>query len=109
MIYEQKVWGDTEARNQKPDLFLPGLNRAIDVGIVRPEAMSSYYAQKIKAYSERTMPIIIGTNGILHEKSAEHLRSLGVNLAKFMAFAVFSVEYQHHRLRWPAWCGRTPP
>ena len=43
------------------------------------------------------MPIIIGTNGILHEKSAEHLRSLGVNLAKFMAFAVFSVEYQHHK------------
>ncbi|ESU40013.1 Reverse transcriptase/endonuclease [Giardia duodenalis] len=60
--------------------------------------MSSYYAQKIKAYSERTM----------HEKPAERLRSLGVNLAKFMAFAVPSVEYQHHRLRWPAWCGRTP-
>ena len=51
---------------------------AIDVGVVRPEAMSSYYAQKTKAYSER-------------------LRSMGVSLAKFMAFAVFSVEYQHHK------------
>ena len=62
---------------------------------------SSYYAQKTKAYSERTMPIIIGADGILHEKPAERLRNLGVSLAKFMAFAVFSVEYQHQRLRWP--------
>ena len=75
VIYEQKVWVDTEARNQKPDLFLPDLNRAIDVGIVRPEAMGSYYAQKIKACSTRTMPVIVGTNGMLHPSSATHRRT----------------------------------
>ena len=75
VIYEQKVWVDTEARNQKPDLFLPDLNRAIDVGIVRPEAMGSYYAQKIKACSTRTMPVIVGTNGTLHPSSATHRRT----------------------------------
>ena len=32
VIYEQKVWVDTEARNQKPDLFLPDLNRALTWG-----------------------------------------------------------------------------
>ena len=97
MIYEQKVWVDTEARNQKPDLFLPDLNRAIDVGIVRPEAMGSYYAQKIKACSTRTMPVIVGTNGTLHPSSATHLKTLGIDIPKFMAFAVFSMEYQHHK------------
>ena len=96
-IYEQKVWVDTEARNQKPDLFLPDLNRAIDVGIVRPEAMGTYYAQKIKAYSTRTIPIIVGTNGTLHPNSAAHLKNLGIDIPKFMAFTVFSMEYQHHK------------
>ena len=75
VIYEQKVWVDTEARNQKPDLFLPDLNRAIDVGIVRPEAMGSYYAQKVKAYSTRTVPVIVGTDGTLHPSSATHRRT----------------------------------
>ena len=32
VIYEQKVWVDTEARNQTPDLFLPDLNRALTWG-----------------------------------------------------------------------------
>lgn len=66
------------------------------------------YEQKTKAQSERAMPIIIGADGALHEKPAERLRSMGVSLAELMAFAMPSVEYQHHRLRWPAWCGRTP-
>ena len=33
VIYEQKVWVDTEGRNQQPDLFLPDNNMAIDVGV----------------------------------------------------------------------------
>ena len=82
VIHEQKVWVDTEARNQTPDLFLPDLNRAIDVGIVRPEAMGSYYAQKIPAYSTRTVPIIVGTNGTLHPSSATHRRTRASTVLK---------------------------
>ena len=71
--------------------------QSFDVGIVRPEAMGSYYAQKIKAYSTRTMPVIVGTDGTLHSSSATHLKNLGIDIPKFMAFAVFSMEYQHHK------------
>ena len=52
---------------------------------------------KIDAYGKRTLPIIIGTNGVLHEKSKKHLQDFGVDIPRFMAYAVFVIEYQHHK------------
>ena len=87
----------TSDQNQKPDIFLPDCNQAVDVGVVQPRALNSYYKSKIDAYGKRTLPIIIGTNGVLHEKSKKHLQDFGVDIPRFMAYAVFVIEYQHHK------------
>ncbi|EFO60779.1 Reverse transcriptase [Giardia lamblia P15] len=97
VVHEQKVWVDHDKANQKPDLFLPDTSQAIDIGVVQPASMSSYYRSKIEAYGERTLPIIIGTNGTLHEKTKDHLRDLGIDILKFMAYAIFVIEHQHHK------------
>ena len=81
----------------EPGLFLPDTNQAVDIGVVQPAAMSSYYRSKIEAYGERTLPIILGTDGTIHEKTKEHLRDLGIDILKFMAYAIFVIEYQHHK------------
>ena len=97
VIHEQKVWVEHEKANQKPDIFLPDTNQAVDIGVVQPAYMNSYYNSKMEAYGERTLPIIIGTNGALHEKTKKHLQDLGVDILKFMAYAIFVIEYQHHK------------
>ena len=89
--------GEHAGANQKPDLFLPDTNQAIDVGIVQPKSVASYYKAKMQAYGARTMPIILGTNGTIHEESRKHLEYLGVDIPKFMAYAIFVIEYQHHK------------
>ena len=66
VIHEQKTWVEHAGANQKPDLFLPDTNQAIDVGIVQPKSVASYYKAKMQAYGARTMPIILGTNGTVH-------------------------------------------
>ena len=83
--------------SQKPDILLPDCNQAVDVGVVQPRALNSYYKSKIDAYGKCTLPIIIGTNGVLHEKSKKHLQDFGVDIPRFMAYAVFVIEYQHHK------------
>ena len=50
VTHEQKVWVDHDKANQKPDLFLPDTNQAVDIGVVQPAAMSSYYRSKIEAH-----------------------------------------------------------
>ncbi|ESU45596.1 Reverse transcriptase/endonuclease, partial [Giardia duodenalis] len=65
--------------------------------VVQPRALNSYYKSKIDAYGKRTLPIIIGTNGVLHEKSKKHLQDFGVDILKFMAYAIFVIECQHHK------------
>ena len=97
VIHEQKTWVEQAKANQKPDIFLPDCNQAVDVGVVQPRALNSYYKSKIDAYGKRTLPIIIGTNGVLHEKSKKHLQDFGVDIPRFMAYAVFVIEYQHHK------------
>ena len=97
VIHEQKTWVEHAGANQKPDLFLPDTNQAIDVGIVQPKSVASYYKAKMQAYGARTMPIILGTNGTIHEESRKHLEYLGVDIPKFMAYAIFVIEYQHHK------------
>ena len=82
---------------QKPDIFLLDCNQAVDVGVVQPRALNSYYKSKIDAYGKRTLPIMIGTNGVLHEKSKRHLQDFGVDIPRFMAYAIFVIEYQHHK------------
>ena len=47
---------DHDKANQKPYLFLPDTNQSVDIGVVQPAAMSSYYRSKIEAYGERTLP-----------------------------------------------------
>ena len=57
--------------------------------------MSSYYRSKIEAHgapSHHTR-----TDGTIHEKTKEHLRDLGIDILKFMAYAIFVIEYQHHK------------
>ena len=44
-----------------------------------------------------TLPIIIGTNGTIHPKSKQYLQDLGVDIPKFMTYANFVIEYQHHK------------
>ena len=83
--------------SQKPGLFLPEPNQAIDVGIVQPRSVASYYKAKMQAYGARTMPIILGTNGTIHGEPREHLEYLGVDLPRFVACAIFVIEYQHHK------------
>ena len=65
--------------------------------MVQPRALNSYYKSKIDAYGKRTLPIIIGTNGTIHEESRKHLEYLGVDIPRFMAYAIFVIEYQHHK------------
>ena len=89
--------GEHAGASQKPDIFLPDCNQAVDVGVVQPRALNSYYKSKIDAYGKRTLPIIIGTNGVIHEKSKRHLQDFGVDIPRFMAYAVFVIEYQHHK------------
>ena len=65
--------------------------------MVQPRALNSYYKSKIDAYGKRTLPIIIGTNRTIHEESRKHLEYLGVDIPKFMAYAIFVIEYQYHK------------
>ena len=51
----------------------------------------------MQAYGARTMPIILGTNGTIHEESRKHLEYLGVDIPRFMVCAIFVIEYQHHK------------
>ena len=51
----------------------------------------------MQAHGARTMPIILGTNGTVHEESRKHLEYLGVDIPRFMAYAIFVIEYQHHK------------
>ena len=74
----------------------PDTRQAVDVGIVQPRSVASYSGQ-MQARGARTMPIILGTNGTIHEESRKHLEYLGVDIPKFMACAIFVIEYQHHR------------
>ena len=97
VTHEQKTWVEHASANQKPDLFLPDTNQAIDVGLVQPKSVARYYKAKMQACGARTMPIILGTNGVLHEKSKKHLQDFGVDIPRFMAYAVFIIEYQHHK------------
>ena len=64
---------------------------------MQPKSVASYYKAKMQAYGARTMPIILGTNGTIHEESRKHLEYLGVDIPKFMAYAIFVIEYQHHK------------
>ena len=51
----------------------------------------------MQAYGARTMPIILGADGTIHEESRKHLEYLGVYIPKCMACAIFILEYQHHK------------
>ena len=97
VIHEQKTWVEHAGANQKPDLFLPDTRQAVDVGIARPKSVASYYKAKMQAHGARTMPIILGTNGTVHEESRKHLECLGVGIPGFVACAIFVIEYQHHK------------
>ena len=43
VIHEQKTWVEQAKANQKPDILLPDCNQAVDVGVVQPRALNSYY------------------------------------------------------------------
>ena len=63
---------------------------------MQPKSVASYSGQ-MQARGARTMPIIPGTNETIHEESRKHLEYLGVDIPKFMAYAIFVIEYQHHK------------
>ena len=64
---------------------------------MQPKSVARYYKARMQAYGARTMPIILGTNGTIHEESRKHLEYLGVGIPRFMAYAIFVIEYQHHK------------
>ena len=51
----------------------------------------------MQARGARTVPIVPGTNGTVHEESRKHLEHLGVDIPRFMVCAIFVIEYQHHK------------
>ena len=51
----------------------------------------------MQACGARTVPIVLGTNGTIHEESRKHLECLAVGIPRFMAYAIFVIEYQHRK------------
>ena len=94
---------------QRPDLFIVSSNHAMDLGIVHPRSMISYFDEKMKLYGNRTLPIIIGTDGTIHPKSKQYLQDLGVDIPKFMTYANFVIEYQPHKASLTICRGSTVP
>ena len=74
----------------------PDTRQAVD-SLARPKSVASYYKAKMQAHGARTMPIILGTNGTVHEESRKYLECLGVGIPGFVACAIFVIEYQHHK------------
>ena len=72
---------------------------SFSIPVIVSAKANSYLQDKAKmqAHGARTMPIILGTNGTVHEESRKHLECLGVGIPGFVACAIFVIEYQHHK------------
>ena len=68
----------------EPGLFLPNTSPAVDIGVVQPASMSSYYHSKIEAYGEHHPR---EDEGAPQGPRDQHLKS--------MAYAILVMEYQH--------------
>ena len=51
----------------------------------------------MQARGARTVPIVLGAVGTVHGEPREHLEYLGVDIPRFVACAIFVIEYQHHK------------